>query len=147
MIYLIRHGVTEFNREGRFQGRFDSPLTELGVAQANATGARLAAIAAAEGGRWRIVCSPQGRALRSAALIAEAMDLAPPEPDERLIEINYGSLDGLLRPEIEARWPHYAGRRGLFLDVPDAEPIAAVRARAASWLAEAEQADENVVAV
>jgi probable phosphoglycerate mutase len=30
MIYLIRHGQTEFNRAGRYQGHGDSPLTDLG---------------------------------------------------------------------------------------------------------------------
>ena len=44
MIYLLRHGQTEFNRELRFQGHMDSPLTELGVAQAGAMGRRLAAM-------------------------------------------------------------------------------------------------------
>ena len=147
MIYLIRHGQTEFNRDNRVQGRFDSPLTALGIAQAEAAGARLAEIATAEGGPWRVVCSPQGRARRSAGLIAGALGLASPEPDARLIEIDYGALDGLLRSEIDSRWPHFAGRRGVFLDVPDAEPIAGVRGRAASWLADAEAEKGHVVAV
>nr|MEA2799832.1 hypothetical protein [Phenylobacterium sp.] len=38
MIYLVRHGQTEFNRERRIQGHVDSPLTELGVRQAKAVG-------------------------------------------------------------------------------------------------------------
>ena len=44
MIYLIRHGQTELNLQGRYQGRSDSPLTPLGLAQAEAVGRRLAAI-------------------------------------------------------------------------------------------------------
>ena len=147
MIYLIRHGQTEFNREGRIQGRVDSALTEVGIAQAQAVGVKLAEIAATAGGRWRIVSSPQGRARRTAELIAVVMGLPAPTADERLAEIHYGAVDGLLRPEVDSRWPRLAGQKGIFLDVADAEPIAEVRARAASWLADAEATEGNVVAV
>ena len=62
MIYLVRHGETEFNAERRQQGHMDSPLTALGRAQAQAAGELLKRqIADAEG--WRIVASPLGRGL------------------------------------------------------------------------------------
>jgi broad specificity phosphatase PhoE len=142
MIYLIRHGQTEFNRADRFQGRVDSPLTELGVAQARAVGARLAALAAADPGDWRIACSPLGRARHTAEIIAEAMGLGPPTPDERLIEVSYGALDGLTRAEVDARFPHLARiKRGIFTIAPGGEPIADVQARAASWLADNDLVD------
>jgi probable phosphoglycerate mutase len=142
MIYLIRHGQTEFNREDRFQGRVDSPLTELGIAQARAVGARLAALAAADPGDWRIVCSPLGRARQTAEIIAEVAGLAPPQPDERLIEVSYGALEGLSRDEVDARFPHLAHiKRGVFTLAPEGEPIRDVMARAAAWLAEHDQDD------
>ena len=41
MIYLLRHGETLWNRDGRQQGQRDSPLTRGGIAQAEAMGRRL----------------------------------------------------------------------------------------------------------
>ena len=108
MIYLVRHGQTEFNREGRYQGRVDSPLTELGLAQARAAGARLAALAAEEGGNWIIETSPLGRARRTAEIIAQSMGLPALTVDPRLIEVSYGEIEGLTAAEIEARWPKVA---------------------------------------
>ncbi|HEY3798741.1 MAG TPA: histidine phosphatase family protein [Caulobacteraceae bacterium] len=149
MIYLIRHGQTELNREGRVQGASgDAPLTPLGEAQAKAVGKALAAIMAREGGDWRITCSPMGRTRRTSAIIADAMGLSPPaEADARLIEINYGALEGMLREEIDARWPHLAGVRGIFIDAPEGEPLTVAQARAAAWLADAHAGGGHVVAV
>ena len=53
MIYLVRHGQTVLNLEGRYQGRIDSPLTPLGIAQAQAVACRLAEIKTKQGGDWR----------------------------------------------------------------------------------------------
>ncbi len=148
MIYLVRHGQTEFNRDGRFQGRVDSALTDLGVAQAQAVGARLAALAAADPGDWRIVASPLGRTRQTAAIIAQAMGLPEAEVDERLIEVSYGAMEGLTRDEVDARWPHLAGLRGTFGRAPEGETQQALDARAASWLADAQAlADQRIVAV
>jgi probable phosphoglycerate mutase len=147
MIYLIRHGETEFNRDGRFQGRVDSPLTERGVIQARAIGARLAELAAKAPGAWRVVSSPLGRARRSAEIIAGAMGLPAPTLDERLIEVSYGDLEGLTRPEVDARWPRLAGVRGTFGRAPGGETMEALLARARSWLDEARREPGPVVAV
>ena len=54
-LLLVRHGVTTWNREGRFQGHLDPPLDPIGVEQARLLGARLAAD---EPGPLRIVTSP-----------------------------------------------------------------------------------------
>ena len=134
MIYVIRHGQTEFNRQDRFQGRVDSPLTALGVAQARAVGAQLAALADAEPGNWRIEVSPLGRARETARIIAEIIGLPEPVIDERLIEVSYGDLEALTRPEVDARWPHLAGVRGTFGRAPGGETIEALTERARSWL-------------
>src|SRR5581483_7504765 len=138
MIYLIRHGQTEFNREDRVQGRVDSPLTELGVAQARAMGERLAALRRAEGGDWALQTSPLGRARQTAALIAEVAGLAEPVVDERLIEVGYGEFEGFTREELDRRWPQFAGVNGIFGRAPGGESYDALSARAAAWLADAE---------
>jgi probable phosphoglycerate mutase len=147
MIYLVRHGQTVLNREGRYQGRIDSPLTPLGTLQAEAVGRRLAAIKTAEPGDWRIETSTQGRAVQTAQIIAGAMGLASPGRDERLVEAGYGELEGLTRPEVDARWPHMQGLRGTFGRAPGGEPIEALKARADAWLADHDDERVRYVAV
>lgn len=95
-LYILRHGQTEFNLQHRVQGHCDSPLTELGVAQAHAAGAWLAA----QGVRFeRIFSSPLGRALATAEVAREelaAAGLPAPtvEPVDGLIERGYGPFEG-----------------------------------------------------
>ena len=146
MIYLVRHGQTEFNQQGRVQGRVDSPLTALGVAQAEAIGERLAGLAQAAPGGWRIVCSPLGRARATADIIAARTRLPGPVVEPRLIEVSYGAVEGLTMPEVHARWPQLAGIDTLFGRAPDGESFEALTARVAGWLGEVE-ADEAVSVV
>jgi probable phosphoglycerate mutase len=141
MIYLVRHGQTEFNRDGRVQGRVDSPLTGLGLAQATAAGDCLAGLARADAGEWLIETSPLGRARATADIIARRMGLADCRVEPRLIEVSYGALEGLTGPQTEARWPGLAGAGPLFGRAPDGETLEALVARVASWLGEIDPAD------
>ena len=105
-IYLVRHGETEWNREGRVQGHLDSPLTRLGLAQARRAGATLARML--DGGPpFLLLSSPLGRAQATAALILDALGPAVGEqrPDDRLKEISWGRWEGMTRAEIAAREP------------------------------------------
>ena len=147
MIYLLRHGETLGNSEGRFQGRLESPLSEKGLAQARAVGARLAALAAADPGDWVIETSPLGRARQTAAIVAEAIGLPEAHIEPRLIEADYGALEGLTRPEVDARWPHLAGVVGVFGHAPDGEGLEALDARARAWLDERIREERRVIAV
>jgi broad specificity phosphatase PhoE len=147
MIYLIRHGQTEMNRAGRFQGRLDSPLTELGEAQARRVGVRLKALAAEVGGDWVIDASPLGRSRRTAALIAEATGLAVRRHDPRLAEVDFGPWEGLTRDEIVARRPDLAEAKAFFLRCPEAETFEALKGRVRSWMDEAAAAPEHRIAV
>src|SRR5580658_1911243 len=147
MIYLIRHGQTEFNREDRVQGRLDSPLTELGVAQARSIGARLKAIKAEAGGDWRVDTSPLGRARQTAAILAEIASLPEPRIDERLVEVDYGELEGLTRAEVDVRYPQFVGVSGVFGQAPGGETLEALLARIGGWLAEAREETGHIVAV
>jgi probable phosphoglycerate mutase len=140
MIYLIRHGQTEFNREDRVQGRIDSPLTDLGVAQARAMGVRLRAIVAETAGAWALQTSPLGRARQTAAILAEVAGLPEPAVDERLIEVGYGVFEGFTQAELDVRWPQYAGVQGIFGCAPGGESFDDLSARVAGWLAEVRQA-------
>jgi broad specificity phosphatase PhoE len=85
----LRHGATDWNREGRFQGRTDNPLNADGLRQA-----REAAEALRGTGISRIVSSPLMRAARTAEIIADAISV-PLTIDERIIEFDFGSFEGL----------------------------------------------------
>ncbi|MFI4936091.1 MAG: histidine phosphatase family protein [Caulobacterales bacterium] len=147
MIYLIRHGQTQFNREDRFQGRVDSPLTELGVAQAQAIGARLKELADADPGDWAIQTSPLGRAIQTSQIIAGIVGLPGPTIEPRLIEVSYGDMEGLGRAEIDERWPELIGVTGVFGRAPGGETIEALCARVGAWLADHPSERRRLVAV
>jgi broad specificity phosphatase PhoE len=101
-LILVRHGQTVMNRGGRFQGRADSPLTELGEMQAD-----LVATALAERGATHVVTSPLLRARQTAERIAAHLGLDV-TADDRLIEIDYGTWDGASLSSVSAeewaRW-------------------------------------------
>ena len=100
-LLLIRHGETQWNIELSYQGRFDSPLTTRGIAQAEAAARRLAAlpeIAAAQ-----VVASPLGRARRTAEIVVAPLSDKAIRLDHRLREHSLGSWDGLSHDEIMSR--------------------------------------------
>ena len=139
MIYLIRHGRTEFNAEGRYQGHCDSPLTPLGREQAAANGALLKTLIG-DPKDWVFESSPLGRAMDTAGIIAKAAGLGAPSPEPRLREISMGGWDGLTEEEISHLDPEAARgatRYDIFFRAPDGEGLAALTARLKSWLDEA----------
>nr|WP_249141775.1 histidine phosphatase family protein [Bradyrhizobium diazoefficiens] len=85
----MRHGATDWNREGRFQGRTDNPLNEDGLRQAFEAADMLRGA-----GIDRIVASPLLRAARTAEIIAAAISV-PLELDDGIIEFDFGSFEGL----------------------------------------------------
>jgi broad specificity phosphatase PhoE len=85
----LRHGATDWNRQGLFQGRTDNPLNADGLKQAHEAAAMLRGL-----GISRIVASPLVRAARTAEIIAEAIAV-PLAIDEGIIEFDFGSLEGL----------------------------------------------------
>ena len=99
-IILIRHGETDANKEGRFQGASDSHLNKTGLSQAEALGRRFASenIDA-------IYSSPQTRAVQTATPIAHALGL-PIETLEGLRELDIGELDGLQADDLRGRYSH-----------------------------------------
>lgn len=99
-IAVVRHGETEFNRGGRYQGHADSPLTATGEAQARLLAPRLAALGCSE----TIYCSDLGRARQTASLLADG-DSHRLCVDEDFRERRYGVFEGLTRAEIAERFP------------------------------------------
>lgn len=121
MIYLCRHGQTEFNLIRRRQGQLDSPLTALGQAQASAMGRSLSGRV---GTAFRIFASPLGRAHHSAHLIAAELGGAAITLDPRLMEIGMGSWDGTTNAQIQASHPDLWARFSedeLWFQSPDGE--------------------------
>lgn len=113
-LILVRHGESDANAAGIFQGWFDSPLSPRGEAQAAAT-AR--ALAARDDIRpVAVYASPLLRAWRTGELIAEALGLSPiPHPGLR--EIDIGAATGLDFAAVRERWPTLEDeRRTLGLD-------------------------------
>ncbi len=129
---MLRHGETEWNLAGRWQGALDSALTPRGEAQARALGAMMARLGIGPA-THRLLSSPQGRAVRTAAL---AFGTAG-EPDARLREIGMGAWSGRTLAEI-ARGTGYPPEPDLlsFHDAaPEGEGIEPLARRAADLLA------------
>lgn len=98
-LILIRHGQSEWNAIGRWQGQADPPLDETGRQQARHTARQLRSQHLDA-----LVSSDLLRARETAQIIAEATGLAVVlEP--RLREVHLGDWQGLLSDDIRARWP------------------------------------------
>jgi len=139
MIYLVRHGQTEFNAEGRFQGHMDSPLSALGVDQAERVGDRLRDLVGDIAG-VTLISSPLGRTLRTAEIIRERLGLrAEIEIEPRLIEITVGAWEGRTRDEILTEHPTPC--RAMLFEAPGGETYDQAAARLSSWLAGLELSD------
>jgi broad specificity phosphatase PhoE len=105
-IYYIRHGETEWNAQGRFQGSRDIPLNDLGRTQAVTSGGILAELLARDGrdpSSLPFVASPLGRARSTMELMRGKLRLPPDHYtiDDRLREIGYGQWEGLTLPEMQ----------------------------------------------
>ena len=131
---LVRHGRTAANAAQKLQGRLDLPLDEVGATQ-------VAGVAEWIGRPDRVISSPLLRARQT----AEAFDM-PYEIDDRWIELDYGSLDGVPVTEVDAdiwaRWrvdPHY--------QVGGGESLADMRERVVAAVEEllADAAEQTIV--
>lgn len=148
MIYLTRHGETEWNLEGRMQGRMESALTPLGVRQAAAMADLIGDLVERDPHQdWRLVSSPAGRAQATAGAISRRLGL-PVELDERLIEIGCGEWEGRLRQEIAHLHPEKFATREWFFGAPGGETFEEVWARVSNWLADQPpEPDRRIIAV
>jgi probable phosphoglycerate mutase len=140
VIVFVRHGQTVVNREGRLQGRLDSPLTDLGHEQA-----RLAASGLADSGAELVLTSSLLRAVDTAREIAQAIGV-PVEVDDRLVELDYGAWDGRRFGEVSAaEWEQW--RNDPSFAPPGGESLEDVVARVGQFCDERLRPDHTVVAV
>jgi len=98
ILYLVRHGETEYNRKKIFQGRSDIPLNDRGIEQACALRELLAPVSLT-----RAFVSPLDRAKTTAAIILKDRDV-PQTVEERLTEIFFGEWEGTPEETVRQTW-------------------------------------------
>lgn len=99
-LLLVRHGESEWNAIGRWQGQLNSSLTDLGRRQAREAAGSLGAVEA-------VVSSDLDRAVETAEIIAEELGVGPVAREPALRERHVGTWEGLTRREIHQGWPGY----------------------------------------
>jgi probable phosphoglycerate mutase len=99
-ILLVRHGQSEWNLSGRWQGQTDPPLTNLGRAQAAAAARSLGTVSA-------IWSSDLQRAAETATIISNELGVGPVVLEADLRERDAGEWSGLTRAEIDEQYPGY----------------------------------------
>jgi broad specificity phosphatase PhoE len=95
-IYLIRHGQTDWNLQGRFQGREDIELNDNGIVQAEDCGKAI------RGEKFKaVITSPLSRAKKTAEIIAENLDIKQIIIEEGIIERDFSKVSGMTPEERE----------------------------------------------
>lgn len=125
-LVLIRHGETDWNVEGRYQGQADPPLNARGREQARALVAQLRPL-----GLQVLYSSPLRRAWETARILAEGLGI-PLYAEPRLKEIHQGVWQGMLVEDIQRRFPELFERwerTPWEVRVPGGETLAEVQAR------------------
>jgi broad specificity phosphatase PhoE len=126
-ILLIRHGQTDYNANGRWQGHLDVPLNEVGKAQAKALAQRLK--------NWPVAAvyaSDLKRAAMTAVYLAETWGLTPTY-DVAWRERDVGVFEGRATQELQQEYPEvWANMRHGIYDIPEAESHEQLQARASA---------------
>lgn len=142
-LLLVRHGETDWNRDGRWQGHSDTHLNDVGREQA-------ARVAGELDGVDVVYTSDLARARETADIVAARLGL-PVRLDERLRERSFGAWEGKTGPEIEVEFrdAHARWRAGEGPGAEDAEAFADFAARVQGFLADvlARHPDETVLVV
>ena len=106
-MYFLRHGQTDWNVEGRLQGRVDQPLNDTGRAQAARNGRALKDLLREDLDRFDFVASPLSRTRLTMSIARDAMGLVSDDYQtvDDLIEISFGAWEGHTLAEIEQADP------------------------------------------
>jgi len=117
-VYVARHGQSTWNKEGRWAGQADPPLTDFGRLQAKESCVSL--------GKFQFTCVSSSclqRARETASIMANEMSIALLEPLPDLNERHYGEISGLTALEIEERHPELMRewRAGNPVEIPGGE--------------------------
>lgn len=134
LLYVVRHGATEWSRSGQHTGRTDLPLLAEGEEQARATGSLLSGIDFS-----LVLCSPLQRAQRTCEL-AGLLDRAVIDTD--LQEWDYGDYEGVTTPTIRESVPGWTVWSGT---CPNGETIEQVSTRANRVIERVHKESGNVI--
>ncbi|MEX0790075.1 MAG: histidine phosphatase family protein [Actinomycetota bacterium] len=139
-LLVVRHGESEWNALGRWQGQADPELSARGEQQAAQAADALAGIPLD-----RIVSSDLSRARRTAAILAEQLGVSAIGIEVGLREVDVGEWSGLTRPQIESRWPRLlsAWSEGRLEATPGGETLTALRARVTEAISRILQASRH----
>ncbi|MFO7538625.1 MAG: histidine phosphatase family protein [Chloroflexota bacterium] len=128
-ILLIRHGQTDWNRDGRWQGHNDIPLNQTGIEQAQALAQRLTG--------WPVThlySSDLQRAAQTATILGQTLGIDP-VLNEIWRERDVGLFSGLTSPEVAHTYPDaWARRLNGILEPPEGESYEALHQRAGAAL-------------
>ncbi len=130
-IILVRHGETNWNREGRFQGQIDIPLNETGKKQASAAKEFLSGITFD-----KAYSSSMSRPLETAQIILEDYSDIGIQCTDELVEIGHGLWEGKLESEINDSWGDLLKEWQATpeeVQMPEGENIQAVWTRAVNY--------------
>jgi broad specificity phosphatase PhoE len=141
VLYYIRHGETDWNVDGRLQGRHDPALNAVGRRQAAACADILRDLLARDGqspAACPYVASPLQRARQTAEIMRAALGLSPGDyrVDARLAEIAFGEWEGRTLREIRAQAPQALAARERdkwHFVPPGGESYAQVALRMGEW--------------
>ncbi len=146
LVYVIRHGQTDWNAIRRLQGQKDIPLNDFGRSQAIGNGQALAQILGSKAQEFDYVASPLGRTRETMELMRGAMNLDPQayRTDDRLVEVSFGDWEGYTLPELKVAFPERVkARRAAKWDfIPpgkDAESYEILSWRVGAWLSSVER--------
>lgn len=137
MIYVVRHGETDWNQSNKVLGRTDIPLSSKGKSQAKDLATSLK-----DKNIRMIYTSPLGRAVETAQIISKEINANYEERDE-LVEQNFGIFEGVNRDDGE----YQKAKREFFSKYPGGESYFDVVARVYPFIDKVKIQDENVLIV
>jgi probable phosphoglycerate mutase len=147
-IYFVRHGITNYNVEGRVQGEVDSELTSEGITAIKKI-ARAITSNAASSKPSKIITSPLLRAVQSSKIIAKELCIKH-SADERLLELKRGIIEGKTKEEFTQEELKHGE---LFYNdpwnyrIPNGENLTDLKARVSSFLSDILTLGESLVIV
>lgn len=133
-VLIVRHGETEWKRQGRTQGQDDSPLTETGVAQVHELSGKLR-----DHCFDLIITSPLGRTMQTTNILAGALNIATIQQSPALQERHEGVLQGLTKEDQRQKFPDLFDTEGHFIhnaNIPKGESLSTFLKRVQKGLQE-----------